>query len=236
MQCPACNSKRILKNGSIHNGKSKCECKDCGRQFVVNPENVIPQQPNDLIDKLLPERISQAGIARAAGVPERWLQDYVNQKYESIPQEIEVTGKPRGKITIQCDEMRSFVLKSKNKYWIWPAADAGTREIAGVFAGSRDREGSRGLWNSLPPVCRQCAVCHADFWEACNEAFPSSRHKAAGKESGKTNRIERVDCTMRQRISRLVRKTLSFSKKAGNRIGAIWHFIHHYNSCLPVAC
>ncbi|MEH1876828.1 IS1 family transposase [Nostoc sp.] len=37
--------------------------------------------------------------------------------------------------------------------------------------------------------------------------------------------------TMRQRISRLVRKTLSFSKKLDNHIGAIWYFIHHYNSC-----
>jgi IS1 family transposase len=31
--------------------------------------------------------------------------------------------------------------------------------------------------------------------------------------SGKTNHIERFNNTMRQRISRLVRKTLSFSKK-----------------------
>ncbi|MBF0226522.1 MAG: IS1 family transposase, partial [Desulfobacterales bacterium] len=27
----------------------------------------------------------------------------------------------------------------------------------------------------------------------------------------------------------LVRKTLSFSKKIENHIGAIWNFIHHYN-------
>ncbi len=35
--------------------------------------------------------------------------------------------------------------------------------------------------------------------------------------------------TLRQRVSRLVRKTLSFSKKLENHIGAIWNFIHHYN-------
>ncbi|MDM8568768.1 IS1 family transposase, partial [Thiotrichales bacterium HSG1] len=43
-----------------------------------------------------------------------------------------------------------------------------------------------------------------------------------------TNRIERFNCTMRQRISRLVRKT--FSKKLSNHVGAIWYFIHHYNA------
>ncbi|MBD2371612.1 IS1 family transposase, partial [Leptolyngbya sp. FACHB-161] len=34
--------------------------------------------------------------------------------------------------------------------------------------------------------------------------------------------------------SRLVRKTLSFSKKVDNHIGTIWYFIHHYNASLPV--
>ncbi|MBW4473112.1 MAG: IS1 family transposase, partial [Stenomitos rutilans HA7619-LM2] len=39
---------------------------------------------------------------------------------------------------------------------------------------------------------------------------------------------------LRQRVSRLVRKTLSFSKKLENHIGAIWFFIHHYNASLPL--
>jgi insertion element IS1 protein InsB len=37
---------------------------------------------------------------------------------------------------------------------------------------------------------------------------------------------------MRQRIARLGRKVLSFSKKLSNHIGAIWYFIHHYNASL----
>ena len=36
--------------------------------------------------------------------------------------------------------------------------------------------------------------------------------------------------TLRQRCSRLVRKTLSFSKKLANHIGALWYFIHDYNA------
>jgi insertion element IS1 protein InsB len=55
------------------------------------------------------------------------------------------------------------------------------------------------------------------------------RHCAVGKESGLTSYIERLNNTLRQRIARLVRKTLSFSKKLENHIGAIWMFIHAYN-------
>jgi len=61
------------------------------------------------------------------------------------------------------------------------------------------------------------------------EVFPSKRHKAAGKETGETNRIERFNNTLGQRISRLAGKTLSFSKKPENHISAIWYFIHDCN-------
>lgn len=128
--------------------------------------------------------------------------------------------------------MWSFVGNKGNKQWIWLALDAKTREIVGVFIGDRSREAARELWQSLPPVYRQCAVCYSDFWEAYEQVIPSQRHKAVGKETGKTNYIERFNCTMRQRVSRLVRKSLSFSKKIENHIGAIWFFVHHYNQSL----
>ena len=135
-------------------------------------------------------------------------------------------------MTIECDEMWSFVGNKDNKLWIWLAYDVDSREIVGVYVGSRDKEGAQGLWDSLPPVYRQCAVAYTDFWKAYSVVFPTKRHKAVGKETGKTSHIERFNCTMRQRISRLVRKTLSFSKKLANHIGAIWYFVHHYNASL----
>ena len=67
---------------------------------------------------------------------------------------------------------------------------------------------------------------------------PAERHKAITKKARKTNHIERFNNTLRQRLSRLVRDTLSFSKKVENHIGAIKFFICHYNlekaAALPV--
>ena len=233
MKCPKCNSEKIVKNGSIHNGKKKFMCKDCDRQFIENPaNNPISEEKKKLIGKLLLEKIPLAGIARSVGVSEQWLQDYVNEKYESIPKEVKVTSKKKGHLTIQCDELWSFVGNKDNKQWVWLAQDQKTREIVGAYVGSRDEKGARGLWKSLPPVYRQCAVAYTDFWSAYGKIFPSKRHKPVGKETGKTSYIERFNCTLRQRVSRLVRKTLSFSKKIENHIGAIWYFIHHYNASL----
>src|SRR6266498_204686 len=77
---------------------------------------------------------------------------------------------------------------------------------------------------------RNARNCWHGVWEAYAAILPSKRHRAVGKESGQTNHIERFNNTLRQRCSRLVRKTLSFSKKVANHIGALWYFIHDYNA------
>jgi len=69
--CPRCGSHHTVRNGRIHNKKSKFQCQDCKRQFVENPtKKVIDQKTKELIDRLLLEKIPLAGIARAAQVSE----------------------------------------------------------------------------------------------------------------------------------------------------------------------
>ena len=95
--CPICASSQTVKNGRIHNGKQRFKCHDCGRQFVEHStKKVINQATQELIDRLLLERISLAGIARAAQVSEQWLQTYVNEKYAKVPRQVQVTPKKRG--------------------------------------------------------------------------------------------------------------------------------------------
>lgn len=86
-----------MKNGSIHTGKQKYMCKECGRQFVKNPKfRRISDKTKEIIDRLLLERISLAGIARAVQVSESWLQTYVNKKYAEQPRQAQVSAKKNG--------------------------------------------------------------------------------------------------------------------------------------------
>jgi len=64
----------------------------------------------------------------------------------------------------------------------------------------------------ISPMCG----CYTDFWESYKTVMPANRHRAVGKASDKTNHFERFDGTLRQRVSRLLRKTLSFSQKIDN--------------------
>ena len=153
----------------------------------------------------------------------------MNQLYAQVPKTPEVIPKKKGKLTVQMDELWSFVDDKKNKQWVWLAIDAETREIIGCYIGDRSCESARKLWDSLPAVYRQCAKVYTDYWDAYKTVIPVKRHIAVGKDSGKTSYIERLNNTLRQRIARLVRKSLSFSKKIENHIGAIWYFIQDYN-------
>ena len=232
--CPTCGSDDIIKNGLTRRAKQNHKCRDCGRQFVEDPQwkpvdRSIDRSTFDLVDLLLLERIPLAGIARVLLLSESSLQQYVNQLYEQVPQQVDVIPKERGKLTVQMDELWSFVDNKKNKQWVWLAIDAETREIMGCYVGDRSRQSAQALWDSLPGIYRQCAKVYTDYWEAYQTVIPRKRHEAVGKESGKTNYIERLNNTLRQRISRLVRKSLSFSKKIKNHIGAIWYFIGDYN-------
>ncbi len=58
---------------------------------------------------------------------------------------------------------------------------------------------------------------------------PAHRHRAISKLARKTNHIERFNITLCQRVARLVRSALSFSKKLAPHVGALKLIICHYN-------
>ena len=66
------------------------------------------------------------------------------------------------------------------------------------------------------------------------KVFPSQRRQRVGKDSGKTRYVEGCNCILRQRVLRLGRKVLSFSKKLENPIAPIGFFVHPYNALLSV--
>jgi IS1 family transposase len=84
-------------------------------------------------------------------------------------------------------------------------------------------------------VYREQATFHTDQYDAYTGVIPAEQHKAIARHDRKTNHIERFNNTLRQRLSRLVRETLSFSKKLTHHIGAIKYVICHYNLTRAVA-
>ena len=73
--CPSCGSQEISRNGQTRHGKQNYKCRDCGRPFVVDPAwKAMTSAQYDLIERLLLERVSLAGIARVLQISEDTVQ------------------------------------------------------------------------------------------------------------------------------------------------------------------
>lgn len=234
--CPRCQSPKYKKNGHIHNGKQNHQCKNCGRQFVDCFEQyLVSDDTRSLIERLLLERLSLRGICRAVGVGLKWLLGFLVTCFEALPDHLNVRPVSCNqdiviqRLEVEADEMASFVQKKENKQWIWLAMDAKTRQIIAFHVGDRSRKSFKTLWAMIPKVYRQHATFYTDQYVVYKGVIPAAQHYPIGKLARKTNHIERFNNTLRQRVSRLVRSTLSFSKKLDNHIGAIKYFICHYN-------
>ena len=118
---------------------------------------------------------------------------------------------------LELDEVWSYVFKKTNQVWIWLALCRRTRQIVAWMPGPRDHITLKQLWNKIPGSYKT-GTCFTDFWSSYSKIIPQEQHHAGGKDQGETNHLERFNCTMRQCVPRLVRKTLSFSKRH------LWHF------------
>jgi insertion element IS1 protein InsB len=234
LRCPRCGLSHAKKNGHTHYRKQNYRCLSCGRQFVSNSQRV-GAATRSFVGKLLLERLSLRGICRVTGVSLTWLLQFIATLYERLPDDLCVAAAAPGRrigllrLEAEVDELWSFVGRRADKQWLWLAFDPQTRQVVAFYVGDRSRESARRLWQRIPRSYRERATFYSDDWNAYKGVIPAERHRVCGKESGRTSGVERFNCTLRQRVSRLVRKALSFSKKLENHIGAIKYFICHYN-------
>jgi insertion element IS1 protein InsB len=133
------------------------------------------------------------------------------------------------RLEVEADEMASFVQKKAHKPWIWIAMDATSRQVMAFHVGDRSRKSVQRLWAKSPHAYRQHATFDTDQYVVYEGLIPAAQHRAISTLARTTNHLERFNNTLRQRVSRLVREALSFSKKLANHIGAIKLFICHYN-------
>jgi len=155
----------------------------------------------------------------------------VKKKLLSLPDVEETLFAAKAKDVLELDEVWSFVLLRRNKRWLWTVMCRRTRQIVAFVNGDHSEETCRALWARVPQAYRKCHS-FSDFWKAYAAVLPEETHRSVGKESGETAHMERWNNTLRQRIGRFVRETLSFSKKNWWHDQVTHWFIVEYNlSC-----
>lgn len=127
---------------------------------------------------------------------------------------------------LELDELWSYVGSKKNKIWI--VLCRRTRQVVAWMWGDRSALTCEDLWAKVPQDYKH-AFCYSDLLPAYQKVLDEKQHQACQKQERQTNHVERFNLTLRQRLSRFVRKTLAFSKSLFMHIVVIRLFLHAYN-------
>jgi insertion element IS1 protein InsB len=133
------------------------------------------------------------------------------------------------RLEVEADALACFVPKKANTPWVWIAMDATTRQIIACHVGDRRHTSAKHLWAKMPHAYRHHATLYTDAYVIYAKGIPAAQHQAISTFARTTNHIEWCNNTLRQRVSRLVRAALSFSKTLANPIGAMQLFMCHDN-------
>jgi len=181
-----------------------------------------------MLEKALRERLSLRGICRIFNLSLETVLLVLRHLATALPAFRYAVAPGRPDDVLELDEMHSFVYRRKQKRWLWVALCRRTRQVVAYVIGDRSERSCRRLFKRIPESYRRC-TSYSDFWAAYAKVFQTGRHQSVGKETGQTAHVERWNGTLRQRLGRYVRRTLSFSKTDRYHHLATKYFIWHYN-------
>jgi IS1 family transposase/transposase-like protein len=226
--CRRCGSPNIVKNGTNKCGSPQYYCHDCGAYRTLKPKRSRAAQFQTWLLKTYREQASLRGLERIFQVSRQTVARWLRTILRTVPKFQETVCPAQADDVLELDELWSFVLKNGQKRWLWIALCRRTRQVVAFTIGDRSEKTCRRLWNKLPAAYQRCQS-YSDFWDAYQTVWPIETHQSVGKETGETAHVERWNNTLRQRLARYVRKTLSFSKSdIYHWIVTAW-FIIEYN-------
>lgn len=221
-----------VKNGFTQGGNQRVLCYDCLKSRVLH-RKISHDFDVEAIQRSFLERMSLCGVSRVFLISYYQVYKELNLCFLLLPNfKSQVPANKQFTDIIEFDELCGFCQKKKNKQWIWAAMSRNTKQIVASVIGDRSELTFKKLIRKIPLEYLKCQS-FSDYWKSYAILKAKGNHQQVGKESGQTNHIERYWATLRARITRYVRKSLSFSRKLRYHHLVTKMFIIKYNqNCL----
>ena len=192
-----------IKKG-IRNGTQRYWCKHCSCNFQDNYSyKAYENSTNSLIKKLLKEGCGILSISRIIGI----LKNTVLSRMLKLSNQLKAPFFKGSGCTFEVDEMWTFIKSKDNCTWITYALERETKCVIDFFIGRKTMENIRPLVHKI--VMLRPKHIYTDSLSIYPSLIPGNLHK---RFQYGTNRIERMNLTLRTHIKRLSRKTICFSK------------------------
>ena len=202
IKCPNCH-KESVKNG-FQNNKQRYKCKSCSKRFQLKYNyKAYKPETNTLIKSLLKEGCGIRSIARIINISSKT----VLSRMLKISKQIKAPYFNTLGCKFEVDEMWSFIGNKKNVTWLTYAIERKTKSVIDFYVGRKTKETIRPLINKV--LLLQPNRIYTDRLNIYPGLIPKQIHK---RFQYCTNKIERMNLTLRTHIKRLSRKTICFSK------------------------
>ena len=205
MKCNYCN-KLCSKAGKNNTGKQKYYCTSCNKyQQNTYSYKAYDIKINEQIIKYVKNGCGIRSIGRLIDISNTT----VMKRIRSIASCLESTYSGSKRCSYEMDELHTFAGDKNNDQWVIYAINKGTRKIVDLFVGKRNKE-------NIKIIVDKVLRFHPKriYTDRLN-IYPGLIDKAIHKPGRYlTNRIERMNLTLRTHLKRLTRSTLCYSKKA----------------------
>ena len=213
--CKHCNSSNCIRKGKRGNTQ-KLLCKTCNKhQQTTNINQRYTEADEENVRTHHNEGLGIRSIGRLLGIPTSSVQMLMERKAAKL--KLPEPYQPNRIYLL--DELQTFVGRNKESHrrYIISAMDKRTGKIVSVAVGRRNQKTIRQVTDTLHQFSPKRIV--TDGWNGYATLVPKAIHKIT--EFG-INRLERLHLNLRQRLKRLSRKTMSWSKSKRMLEVAIW--------------
>ncbi|MDT9184297.1 IS1 family transposase [Limnospira sp. PMC 289.06] len=201
MDCPYCQSHKVVKNGH-RQGKQSYLCRECGRQFRENPcPGGYSSDVKELCVKMSLNGMGFRAIERVTGISHNTILNWVRVAETQMDEEnYEIPE------IAQIDELQTFVGSKKN-IWVWTVVNTKLPVILKFVIGDSSLLTFTTLWQMIKGWA--CFLYITDGYKVYPCLIEDCNHLVSKTAM---TRVEGENCRLRHYLARLHRKTLCYSK------------------------
>ena len=203
MNCKYCNQ-TCCKWGRQKNGTQRYYCNVC-KKSQQNEYRYFAYKPvtMELLPHLVCESVGIRGISRILKI----ALATVIKKVKLVADKIFKPPIPMGCKEIELDEVRTYIGRKDNEYWVAYAICSQTKKPIDFIVGKRSKRTLRMVVNTL--LCSNVEKIRTDKLSIYQSLIPTEKHIS---NAYNINHIERNNLNLRTHLKRLSRRTICFSR------------------------
>jgi insertion element IS1 protein InsB len=203
MECKKCGL-AAQKWGRQRNGSQRYYCKACRKSWQTRyTYQALAENIDHQITALVKESVGVRGIGRILKI----AVSTVIRRIKSIAQAIAKPPVPLNRTSFEMDEVRTYIGKKEDQYWVAYALCSETKKVIDFSVGKRSKRTLKMVVNTL--LLSGVKMIKTDRLNIYRSLIPAKRHVS---NAYNINHIERNNLNLRTHLKRLSRRTICFSK------------------------